>query len=110
MQRAETLSNCLHLIVFYTSEFHSIENCTKQNSTFHIELPIWILILIFILNSYLNETLDGKNLWPALSDDTKSDRTEILHNIDDIYGSASLTVGEWKVHKGTNYNGNWDQW
>lgn len=50
------------------------------------------------------------NLWPALSDDTKSERTEILHNIDDINGSAALTVGEWKVHKGTNYKGIWDQW
>lgn len=49
-------------------------------------------------------------MWSALSEDTKSDRIEILHNIDDIYGSASLTVGEWKIHKGTNYNGAWDQW
>lgn len=49
-------------------------------------------------------------MWSALSEDKKSDRTEILHNIDDLYGSASLTVGEWKVHKGTNYNGVWDQW
>lgn len=55
-------------------------------------------------------TLDGKNVWQALSEDTKSDRTEVLHNIDDIYGSASLTVGEWKIHKGTNYNGAWDSW
>lgn len=54
--------------------------------------------------------MDGINLWPALSDDTKSDRIEILHNIDDIYGSASLTVGEWKIHKGTNYKGAWDKW
>lgn len=58
----------------------------------------------------MNSTLDGINLWPALSDDTQSDRNEILHNIDDIYGSASLTMGEWKVHKGTNYNGAWDKW
>lgn len=54
---------------------------------------------------YLNSTLDGMNLWSALSEDTKSDRNEILHNIDDIYGSASMTMGEWKVHKGTNYKG-----
>lgn len=50
------------------------------------------------------------NLWKSLSDDIKSDRNEILHNIDDIYGSASLTVDEWKVHKGTNYKGDWDKW
>lgn len=54
--------------------------------------------------------MDGINVWETLSDDTKSNRTEILHNIDDIYGSASLTVDKWKVHKGTNYNSIWDQW
>lgn len=54
--------------------------------------------------------MDGMNVWAALSDDKKTDRSEILHNIDDIYGSASLTVGEWKMHKGTNYNGAWDLW
>lgn len=35
---------------------------------------------------------------------------EILHNIDDIWGSAAVTVGDWKVVKGTNYNGQWDSW
>lgn len=42
--------------------------------------------------------------------DTPSDRTEILHNIDDIWGSAALTVNDWKVIKGTNYRGQWDFW
>lgn len=50
------------------------------------------------------------NMWQALSEDTKSERTELLHNIDDIYGSASLTVDNWKLHKGTNYKGLWDHW
>lgn len=54
--------------------------------------------------------MDGKNLWNALSEDTVSDRNEILHNIDDIWGSAALTINEWKVLKGTNYNGLWDSW
>lgn len=54
--------------------------------------------------------LDGIDMWSALRDDTESPRTEILHNIDDIYGNAALTVHEWKVLKGTNYNGDWDSW
>lgn len=49
-------------------------------------------------------------MWEALRDGTQSPRTEVLHNIDDIYGNAALTVGEWKVLKGTNYNGDWDGW
>lgn len=58
----------------------------------------------------LKPNIDGKNVWNALSEDTQSDRIEILHNIDDIWGSAALTINEWKVIKGTNYKGIWDYW
>ncbi|XP_059622698.1 arylsulfatase B [Phlebotomus argentipes] len=58
----------------------------------------------------LGEDLDGVSLWEELREDTKSVRSHILHNIDDIWGSAALTVGDWKVVKGTNYNGAWDGW
>lgn len=49
-------------------------------------------------------------MWPALTANIPSERNEILHNIDDIWGSASLTVGQWKLLKGTNYKGFWDRW
>lgn len=54
--------------------------------------------------------MDGRNVWNALSEDTVTERNEILHNIDDIWGSAALTINEWKVLKGTNYKGLWDSW
>lgn len=60
--------------------------------------------------SDLKANLDGINVWNALSTDTPSDRLEILHNIDDIYGNAAVTKGDWKVVKGTNYQGKWDNW
>lgn len=63
-----------------------------------------------LLFSELAQGLDGMDLWEALSEDSLSERTEILHNIDDIWGSAALTVGDWKVLKGTNYKGQWDFW
>lgn len=44
--------------------------------------------------------IDGVDLWKALSEDLASERTDVLHNIDDIYGNAALTVGEWKIVKG----------
>lgn len=44
--------------------------------------------------------IDGVDLWNALSEDLTSERTDVLHNIDDIYGNAALTVGEWKIVKG----------
>ncbi|CAG9859294.1 unnamed protein product [Phyllotreta striolata] len=54
--------------------------------------------------------IDGVTQWRALSNDEPSNRTEILHNIDDIYGNAAITVGSWKLLKGTTYNGSWDNW
>ncbi|XP_034476156.1 arylsulfatase B [Drosophila innubila] len=54
--------------------------------------------------------LDGMSIWSALVTDGISPRKTILHNIDDIWGSSALTVDEWKLVKGTNYNGAWDGW
>ncbi|XP_074032233.1 arylsulfatase B isoform X2 [Leptinotarsa decemlineata] len=54
--------------------------------------------------------IDGISTWTALSNDEKSNRTDVLHNIDDIYGNAALTVGPWKLIKGTTYDGTWDSW
>ncbi|XP_048517742.1 arylsulfatase J isoform X1 [Dendroctonus ponderosae] len=53
---------------------------------------------------------DGQSIWTALSEDIESPRTEVLHNIDDIYGNAALTVNNWKIIQGTTYNGQWDNW
>ncbi|XP_039746212.1 arylsulfatase I isoform X2 [Pararge aegeria] len=54
--------------------------------------------------------IDGVDQWDSLSKDLEASRTSIVHNIDDIYGSAAITVGKWKLHKGTNYGGAWDYW
>lgn len=59
--------------------------------------------------SVLNN-LDGMNLWEALSEDQQSNRTSVVHNIDDVWGSAAITVGKWKLHKGANYGGAWSGW
>lgn len=47
-----------------------------------------------------NLTIDGMDLWNALSEDTESPRASILHNIDDIYGVSAVTVGNWKLIQG----------
>lgn len=46
--------------------------------------------------------IDGVSLWSSLSEDGTFERSEILHNIDDIFGSAALTVGQWKIVKGNS--------
>lgn len=58
----------------------------------------------------MKPNIDGINVWSALSTDGISDRSEILHNIDDLYGNAAVTKGEWKLMKGTTYQGKWDNW
>ncbi|XP_023030806.1 arylsulfatase B [Drosophila willistoni] len=55
-------------------------------------------------------SLDGQSIWQALVQDEASPRKSVLHNIDDIWNSSALTVGDWKLIKGTNYKGAWDGW
>ncbi|XP_012174370.1 arylsulfatase J [Bombus terrestris] len=57
-----------------------------------------------------NLSIDGMDLWYALSEDTESPRKMVLHNIDDIFGVAGITYGDWKYIQGSTYNGQWDGW
>lgn len=61
-------------------------------------------------SSDLGPDLDAVNVWDALLVDAPTDRAEVLHNIDDLYGNAALTVGDWKLLLGTTYGGKWDRW
>ncbi|EDW31316.1 GL11077 [Drosophila persimilis] len=63
-----------------------------------------------LANANLSQSLDGMSIWQTLVHAYPSPRKTVLHNIDDIWGSAALTVGDWKMIQGTNYNGRWDGW
>lgn len=65
---------------------------------------------LFISHSNTTAALDGISIWNALSRDEPSPRRTILHNIDDIWGSAALTMGDWKLVIGTNYPKMWNGW
>ncbi|KPJ16230.1 Arylsulfatase I [Papilio machaon] len=75
-----------------------------------LHLVDWLPTLLAAAGANYSCDCDGMNQWEALSGDLPSPRTSVLHNIDDIYGSAAITVDQWKLHKGTNYNGAWDDW
>ncbi|XP_034171357.1 arylsulfatase J isoform X2 [Osmia lignaria lignaria] len=57
-----------------------------------------------------NLTIDGMDLWHALSEDTESPRKSVLHNIDDIFGVSGITIDNWKFIQGSTYEGQWDGW
>ncbi|KAJ8976024.1 hypothetical protein NQ317_003565 [Molorchus minor] len=78
------------------------------NQSMHIS--DWLPTLVEAAGGEVTKGLDGLSIWSALSKNKKSGRQEILHNIDDIYGNSALTVGPWKIVKGTTYNGIWDSW
>ena len=48
-------------------------------------------------SSSLPQNLDGVDQWDVLSDNMKSRRSEILHNIDPVEVSAALRVGDMKL-------------
>ncbi|XP_052900354.1 arylsulfatase B [Anopheles moucheti] len=60
--------------------------------------------------SSLPTDLDGISVWRELDTGAPTRRIEILHNIDDIWGTSALTVGNWKIVKGSHYNRTWDGW
>ncbi|GJQ65594.1 hypothetical protein Trydic_g7692 [Trypoxylus dichotomus] len=80
-----------------------------SNQMMHI--TDWLPTLLAVTDEKrVPQNIDGIDVWAAISNDLASPRTEILHNIDDIYGNAALTIDNWKVLKGTTYNGEWDNW
>ena len=56
------------------------------------------------------DSMDGMDMWEALSRDKESPRNLMLHNIDEDRLISAVRVGEWKLMKGTTYNGAWDSW
>lgn len=56
------------------------------------------------------QNIDGIDQWEVLQKDVPTRRTKVLHNIDDIYGNAALTIDKWKYVEGSTYNGQWDGW
>nr|CAH0102563.1 unnamed protein product [Daphnia galeata] len=54
--------------------------------------------------------LDGVSHWNTVLYDKPSARNHVLHNIDDQLGYAAIRKENWKLVKGTTYDGNWDGW
>lgn len=77
-----------------------------------IQISDWLPTLLDAAGGDLSllKKIDGLSMWDALSENQPSPRSEILHNIDNIWGSSSIMVDKWKLVVGTNYQGQWDGW
>lgn len=71
-----------------------------SGETFHI--VDWLPTLLRAAGGYVNETakIDGLDAWETLREDKESPRKVVLHNIDDIMGTAAITIDQWKLIKG----------
>ncbi len=72
-----------------------------------IHISDWLPTLYHVAGGDVNDlkNIDGINLWDELSQNLDSRRSEVLLNIDNIWGSSALLVNKWKVMVGTNYRG-----
>uniref|UniRef100_A0A161M804 Arylsulfatase b n=1 Tax=Triatoma infestans TaxID=30076 RepID=A0A161M804_TRIIF len=81
-----------------------------SDQMFHISDWLPTLLSAAKAKHRIPEGLDGMDLWSSLSHGTLSHRSFVLHNIDDVYNNSALTIGHWKIVKGTTYQGSWDGW
>ena len=72
----------------------------------------WLPTLASASGIHLNLTakIDGVDQWKHLSKNCGNKRKEVLHNIDEISGYSSYTLGAWKYVNGTRLNGLYDTW
>lgn len=93
--------------------------------TFPIGYPRSVCTAIFLLantNAYntllsaalagvtIDEPIDGKDIWPALSHNLNSPRNDVLCHLDDTDGYQSYINGDYKYVNGTTYDGIYDHW
>ncbi|XP_044728637.1 arylsulfatase B-like [Chrysoperla carnea] len=75
----------------------------QRISTKPFDMTDWLPTLYHAAGGNITELrkdIDGIDSWNTLSEDKPTNRTEILHNIDDIDGTAALTVGDYKIVMG----------
>jgi len=79
---------------------------TKSNALLHA--TDWLPTLVTVSGGKQGGTLplDGYDQWAVITQGATNQRTEVLHNIDQVAGNAALRVGDWKILTGKqDYDG-----
>ncbi|XP_077553362.1 arylsulfatase B-like [Haemaphysalis longicornis] len=86
-------------------------NKTRRVSHQMMHITDWLPTLYHAAGGrpdFLEEKLDGYDMWDALSRDLPSPRNEVLYNIEPKQCAAALRYGDYKLVEGLSFNGTWD--
>lgn len=79
-----------------------------SHQLFHI--TDWLPTFAHLAGVSVDESIDGHNIWSALSLDVDSLRTDVLGHLDDSIGYSAYIKGHWKYVNGSTYGGQFDDW
>merc|ERR1712168_846749 len=77
-------------------------NKNKRVSTQLMHITDWMPTIYSAAGGSVKDLgdIDGLDMWNALSEDTASPRSGLLHNIDDSEPSAAMRYGDYKLIQG----------
>lgn len=55
-------------------------------------------------------SIDGISQWKSLLTGSPSSRTQLVHNIDDVYNYSAVRRGPYKLLQGSTMDGRYDGW
>ncbi|KAK3596800.1 hypothetical protein CHS0354_036639 [Potamilus streckersoni] len=67
----------------------------------------WFPTLLHVAGATADDSIDGLDMWPTISENTPSPRKEFVYNIDEILKNAAIRVGNYKLIEGSagHFNG-----
>ncbi|KAK3596803.1 hypothetical protein CHS0354_036643 [Potamilus streckersoni] len=83
-------------------------NQTKYLNTEIMHAVDWFPTLLHVAGGTADPGIDGKDMWPTISDNKPSARTEFIYNIDELDHSAAIRVGDYKLIEGSP--GKYNDW
>lgn len=86
---------------------------SQRISTQLFHITDWLPTFVHLAGGSISDkTINGVNQWPSICQNLKGPRDELLLNIDQVEPGPyrSIIVQDWKLVKGSNFNGTYDTW